>query len=139
MSNRSDEHDTSNVVEDGPVMRSVAIMSPQAMAPLDSFQRLSVQNSKPLLQQHHEYSKLSIAQSNNKTVKSEVPVESTPWRVVKALPLPSNYLLDRSHVKISDVSTLEISKRIADYLFEQSISTTFDNEQVCKELGRSIC
>ena len=131
MSGKSDERDSSlsKVVEDGPVMRSVAIMSPQAMAPIDSFQRLSLQSDKPFLHQRNEVGKLAIALSNNQMVKPDV--DSTPWRVGKALQLPSNYVLDRSHVRVSDVSALEISKRIADYFCKHSISAVFDNEKVC--------
>ena len=128
MSSLRDEHDTlaTKVVEDGPVMRSVAIMSPQSMVtPLDSFQRLSLQSDKPLVQTKHEFGKLSI------TPLSKPDVEATPWRVVRALPLPPHYQLDRSHTRISNVSTLEISKRIADYFFEESFSVKFDNEKVC--------
>lgn len=129
MSSRNDEHDSSipKVTEDGPVMRSVAIMSPQSMAPLDSFQRLSLKSDKAFLHQNNEVGKIAIALSSNQMVKPDA--DSFPWRVVKALPLPCSYQLDRSHVKISGVPALEISKRIADYFCQQSISAVFDNEK----------
>lgn len=130
MSSQRDEHGNpkSNIIEDGPVMRSVAIMTPQAMAPLDSFQRLSLNSGKPLLNQISPFGKGAIPLP----IKVKPDVESSPWRVVKALSLPPNYQLDRSHVRISNSSTLELSKRIADYFFKESFSVTYDNEKVCK-------
>lgn len=132
MSSQRDEHGnpTPKIIEDGPVMRSVAIMSPQAMAPLDSFQRLSLHSDKPLLHQKNQFGKGAIPPPFNIIVKPNV--ESSPWRVVKAVSLPPNYQLDRSHVRISNSSTLEVSKRIADYFFKESFSVTYDNEKVCK-------
>jgi hypothetical protein len=130
MSSRNDEHDSSipKIMEDGPVMRSVAIMSPQSMAPLDSFQRLTLQSDKPFLHQKNEIGKLAITHSGNHVFKPDV--ETIPWRVAKALPLPSSYQLDRSHVKVLGVSAMEISKRIADYFFQQSVSAVYDNDKV---------
>lgn len=130
MSSRNDEHDSSKpkVVEDGPVMRSVAIMSPQAMAPLDSFQRLSLQSDKPFLHQHNQFGKHTIALGKDQMVQADV--DATPWRVIKALPLPADYQLDRSHVEVLGVSALEVSKRIADYFCRRSISAVFDNQKV---------
>jgi hypothetical protein len=130
MSSSKNEHDSSKpkVVEDGPIMRSVAMMSPQTMAPLDSFQRLTLQSDKPFLHHKSDDNKIAIAISADRMVKPEV--DSTPWRVVKALPLPSSYQLDRSHTRVFNVSSLEISKRISDYFCQQSISATYDNEKV---------
>ena len=135
MSSNNDEYDSSRpkVIEDGPVMRSVAIMSPQSMAPLDSFQRLSLQSDKPFLHQRNDVAKIAIALSSNQMVKPDI--DSTPWRVVKALPLPSSYQLDRSHVRVTGVSTLEISKWITYYFYKQSISAVYDNEKVRHVIG----
>ena len=132
MSGRNDDNDVSTpkVVEDGPVMRSVAIMSPQSMAPLDSFQRLSLQSKKPLVHQNNEVGKIAIELSSSQ-IGMQRDVDATPWRVTKAVPLPASYQLDRSHVRVSGVSALEISKRITDYFSQQSISATYDNEKVC--------
>jgi hypothetical protein len=108
------------VTEDGPMMRSVAIMSsPPAM--VNRTNRSSLDSKKPLYQTHFQ-TKLASP--------SDESVESTPWKVTKALPIPPQYRMDRSHIKVYD-SALEVSKRIADCFFRESIAAIYDNEEVC--------
>jgi hypothetical protein len=136
MSDKSDDHEQSTaamITEDGPVMRSVAIMSPQSMAPLNSFDRLSIQDQKPSVYQNSTFFKPIILPVAEK--KTSPSLASNPWKVAKALPVPTNYLMDRSRVKVSDASSLDISKRISDYFFKQSISATYDDEKVCLRLN----
>jgi hypothetical protein len=97
------------------------------MVPLSSFDRLSVQEQKPFVHQNTTFLK-----SNSLEKKVLSHLVSNMWKVEKALPLPSNYLLDRSRAKISDASSLEISKRIAEYFYRQSIAATYDDEKVCR-------
>jgi hypothetical protein len=131
MSNARDDHvqPASEITEDGPVMRSVAIMRPQSMSPLDSFQRLSLNSDKQFMYQNNALIKPQVILSESK-VQPTSNVDANPWNVTKALPLPTHYQLDRSHVRVSDASCLEISKRIADYFFTDSIASTFDTEKV---------
>jgi hypothetical protein len=130
MSNYSDEKRkaTPMVAEDGPMMRSVALMPTQRMEPINPFQRLSLDREKPLHQSHAQPKPFVHVADNKKT---SVDVESNSWKVTKARCMPSNYRMDRSHVRIPGTSPLEISKRIAEFFFRESIAATYDNEQVC--------
>lgn len=117
------------VTEDGPMMRSVAIMSPPSSGMLHRPDRLSFPEAKKPIFQKPFQTKQTI-------VNPSKPVEETPWKVTKALPIPPHYRMDRSHTKVSDTAQV-VSKRISDCLFRESISATYDNEQV-GDLFRSL-
>lgn len=127
------------ITEDGPTMRSVAIMSsPPAM----SFQRLSIGDniktpSKSFTYQNSAYdTKPKIVLSDTKVT----PIEANPWKVAKAPTLPANYHLDRSNVRIpSDTTPTIISKRITDLFYEHSIAATYDHEQALAIASTSTC
>lgn len=116
------------VTEDGPMMRSVAIMSPPPSAMLTRPDRLSFLETKkaPMFQTRF--------QPKQETVEKSKPVEETPWNVTKALPIPPQYRMDRSHTKVLETAQV-VSKRISDCFFRESIAATYDNEQVCESMG----
>jgi hypothetical protein len=124
--NNNDEKRLSapKVTEDGPMMRSVAIMSPQPSAMLNRPDRLPfLEAKKPMFQSRPQLKQMNIEKSK--------PLEETPWKVTKALPIPPLYRMDRSHTKVSE-SAQVVSKRISDCFFKASIAATYDDEQVCE-------
>ena len=122
MSNNDDEQQRRpKIVEDGPVMRSVAMMPSMApMIPLRSFPVLH----KPSPCQHEALEPFLDS-------KAAPVVACSPWKVSKALAIPSYYKMERTHIFVPDGSPLEVSERIADCFFKESIAATFDNKQVC--------
>jgi hypothetical protein len=124
--NNSDEKrlSASKVTEDGPMMRSVAIMSPPSSDVLHRPDRFSfLEAKKPMFQTSFQPKQMNVEHSK--------PVEETPWKVIRALPIPPQYRLDRTHTKVSETAQV-VSKRISDCLFRESIAATYDNEQVCE-------
>jgi hypothetical protein len=120
MSDHSNEQRLSalNVTEDGPVMRSVAIMSQQRLVPSNLFESPSTDLKKPFLHQNDSLLKTLVLPSAPSAVEA------------KAIPLPSKHPLDRSHLRIPGITSLEVSKRIAGYFFKESIAATYDNDEV---------
>lgn len=120
------------IVEDGPVMRSVAMMPSMAapMIPLRSFPSLfhKPPPPPPSSQRQNEASLEPHSLDNN--VAPPVVVVA-PWKVSKALAIPSYYKMERTHIYVPDASPLAVSERIADCFFKESIAATFDDKQVC--------
>ena len=122
MSNNGDEERLPNIVEDGPTMMSVSMMRP-GMAPAIPLR------SSGLIQKSSVRSHESLEPTLNE--KLAPVVARTPWKVSKALAIPAFYELERTHVRVPDASALEISERVANFLYEVSIAAIYDCKQVC--------
>lgn len=115
----SNNNKQQRVVEDAPQYRSVQIQSAPPAMPLG---RTTVGPSK-----------ISPSTSKINTSKSTVviaPTTKAAWKVSQLRPVPSYYRLERTHLKISDVSCQEITSNIAACLKEESVSATFYNDEV---------
>ena len=119
MSSNNNSKQQQRVVEDAPHYRSVQIQSAPPAMPLG---RTTVGPSK-----------ISPSTSKINTSKSTVvaaKTTKTAWKVSQLRPVPSFYRLERTHLKISDVTCQEITSRIAACLKEESVSATFYNDEV---------
>lgn len=103
------------VKEDAPVMRSVQIQSapPSLSAPPIMPGRSMIASSKTAPGRQQEKSLLNNA-----------------WKVHNLRPVPSFYKLERTHLSIKDASAEEVSHRIAECLRQESVSATFNDDEV---------
>lgn len=122
MSNHNDEERLPNIVEDGPTMRSVSMMSP--MAPAMPLRSTAALPQKTFLRQDNALEPLPDG-------KHAHVVDRSPWVVSKGLAIPSYYQFERTHVGVPKGSSIVVSERIADFFFKESIAATFDDKQVC--------
>lgn len=136
MSNNKDDQrpNIAKVTEDGPMMRSVAFMGAQ---PMHNFQRSSVESHKPFLLQNE--SKLKSLKLEVDTARVSQSVTSCPWKVMKALAIPSNYQFDRSHTRLANLSSLVVSERIAEHFQKESIAATYDSDQALASGSTENC
>jgi hypothetical protein len=100
------------IVEDGPQMRSMQVMSavpliPRYVEPLAKAAPIRAGTAKPVVK------------------------GSAEWKLSEGdvMPLPSIYMLERTHVKIN-ASVNEVAKRIAQCLQRESIFATYSSQEV---------
>ena len=122
MNNNNNNNSRRNVVkEDAPIMRSVQIQSAVAPTPLMPGRSAMAPTTKIAPQK--------IARSVEKA-----------WKVHDLRPLPSFYRLERTHLTIDDASAEKVSMRIADCLRQESVSATFNDDEVrCRDFIACEC
>lgn len=108
------------IVEDAPQMRSVKI---QSLAP-------ALQAPPPM---PFGRGAVSVAPSKIATTNQSTTAAGKAWKVSQLRPVPSFYKLERTHLKIDDVSVEEIASRIADCLRQESVYATFNDEEATVE------
>jgi len=104
-------------VEDSPQMRSVAMVSrrPLTVPSPRSFGLAKTSYSSPVV---------------NPVPKNAPLLAATSWKVNQLLPLPTNYLLERTNIYVADLDPQKVADNIADCLRKESISATYDDEEV---------
>ena len=118
------------IVPDTPTMRSVAIMPPP-MPVMKSLQPTPLAKSAP----PRVGPTISISPKSYVDPKELRPKTTPNWRVEQANELPSFYPLERSHVRLSDVTALEVSSRIDECLRKESVAVVYDNKKVRSPLA----
>jgi hypothetical protein len=127
MSNMNNQNDDRRIVEESPTMRSVSMMP--SMAPPIPLRGATMYSPKQAFRSPE--GALRPLTVETKVAPTPIVVDASPWKVTAALAIPSYYPLERTHVCVPDASSLEVSKRISDCFFHQSIAATFDNQEVC--------
>jgi hypothetical protein len=122
------QNDDRRIVEESPTMRSVSMMMP-SMAPPIPLRGATMYSPKQAFRTPEGALRPLAVES--KVAPATLVVDASPWKVTAALAIPSYYPLERTHVCVPDASSLEVSKRISDCFFHQSIAATFDNQEVC--------
>jgi len=102
------------IVEDAPLMRSVAMMS---SSPMPLARTLPLVKSALVGSHATQNTKLAIA-----------PTAS--WKVNQLMTLPTLYLLERSNCYIDNAEPEVVAARIAECLRSRSIATTFFQDEV---------
>lgn len=109
------------VVEDGPKMRSVAMLSPSAM-PLMPRMTPLVKESSPSYSMPAKAAPSPVI--NTKSIQQFYShVQSFPS-------MPHAYFLERTHVAIAHATPNEIAQRVATCLQKQSVAATYHNHEV---------
>ena len=126
----ANESENLNIVEDAPVMRSVAIASrqPVIVNPFHSdsvlFDQVSSYSTKPL-------SKVDNATKDKIVVLTSEESKEGSWVISQPLmAIPRFYKLERAHVCVTDATPQEVAKRISDTLCNESISAVYDETEV---------
>lgn len=118
------------IVPDTPTMRSVAIMPPP-MPMLRAVEPASVSKSPAI-----RVGPTMSVNTKSSVSSPELRPNTTPnWRVEQANELPSFYPLERSHIRLSDVTALEVSSRIDECLRKESVAVVYDNQKVRSSLA----
>jgi len=132
MSTNTNSQQHRRIVEDVPQMRSVRIQSAPTTTPL---------GVPPMMQpfggRTAAVGSVKSAPSTTKPFASY----SSPWKIdslQQLRPIPSYYRLERTHLKIGDVSCTDIANRIVSCLRDESVSATFHTEEVSKLTQRIV-
>jgi hypothetical protein len=119
-----DHDDSRKYVEDSPRLRSVAMGPSQ---PLMSLRSVAVPPAKPFAAPSLRMESASM--SKQKTATREEPAE---WcsKVQPVQPVPAYYCLERTHTVVSNCAPHVLAQRISDCLCEESVSATFEGNEV---------
>ena len=112
-------------VEDSPQMRSVAMVSRQPLT-------VPSPRSFGLAKKTSQSSPVVTAVNPVVPKNALLPMSATTsWKVNQLLlPLPTNYLLERTNIYVADLEPQKVADNISDCLRKESISATYDDEEV---------
>jgi hypothetical protein len=113
----------SDPVEDGPIMRSVALHP--ATSPISMLRATAVAPKEML----------RVADPSEMMGKLHIKTApaapaSKRWNVTRLSPIPSYYRLERTHISVED-SVGAVASRIVEALYSNSVAATFCDREVC--------
>lgn len=116
----TDNNESRKIVEDSPIMRSVALVAPPFMPMMRPLTPLKVPSAAVY---EATSAKLHVTPLN----KSPLP----DWSEITCFPaFPTGYFLERTHVRIHDATPEEVLSRVSAILSHESVATRYDTNEV---------